>query len=236
MATAKALSRLLQGFHYKECASEKGMKGNSPVVRAVAIGLAFSQSEINTLKSAAIEQTLATHSDPTCQAGAVAVALTIRECLQCQLDFMNVEGFLEGVALHIDSIDPDFALRIRSLPELLKNDPGSVVGELACIIGGDAKEGVSGHAMTTVLWSLYCFLRSPSNFWEILATCISGGGDVDSTSALSCAFGGAYLGFSVIPHCVQSHLQDQNLDNGTRKYFNDLAECIYQFSRTGHDN
>ena len=54
------------------------------------------------------------------------------------------------------------------------------------------------------------FLRSPGDFLEVLSCTIGdGGGDADSTAALSCCLAGAYLGERGIPDVLKSDLQDQ---------------------------
>ena len=63
----------------------------------------------------------------------------------------------------------------------------------------DEGRGISPFVTTSVLWSLYSFLRSPEDYWETVRTAIVVGGDVDTTAAMAGAISGAYLGLDAIP-------------------------------------
>ena len=71
--------------------------------------------------------------------------------------------------------------------------------------------GISPFVTTSVLWSLYSFLRTPEDYWETVCTAIAVGGDVDTTAAMAGAISGAYLGLDAIP----LHLARCVTDRGT---------------------
>jgi ADP-ribosylglycohydrolase len=58
----------------------------------------------------------------------------------------------------------------------------------------DGSIGISGFVVSSVVWSLYCFMKSPNNFMEALCICIRAGGDTDSTAAMLGAVSGAFVG------------------------------------------
>lgn len=49
----------------------------------------------------------------------------------------------------------------------------------------DGSTGVSGFVVSSVVWSLYSFLVSPSNFVNTIVVAVSAGGDTDSTAAMA---------------------------------------------------
>jgi poly(ADP-ribose) glycohydrolase ARH3 len=62
---------------------------------------------------------------------------------------------------------------------------------------------------TSVLWSLYSFLRTPEDYWETICTAIAVGGDVDTTAAMAGAISGTYLGLEAVPSHLARQLNDQ---------------------------
>ncbi|WP_242715432.1 ADP-ribosylglycohydrolase family protein [Microcoleus vaginatus] len=68
---------------------------------------------------------------------------------------------------------------------------------------------ISPFVVGSVLWSLYAFLRTPQDYWEILCTSIAVGGDVDTTAAMACAISGAFLGLEAMPNQLAELLNDQ---------------------------
>jgi ADP-ribosylglycohydrolase len=86
--------------------------------------------------------------------------------------------------------------------------------------------GRSPFVTTSVLWSLYSFLRSPKDYWETICTAIAVGGDVDTTAAMAGAISGAYLGLDAIPRRWTPRVTDR----GTWGYDElvELAHCCYR--------
>jgi ADP-ribosylglycohydrolase len=62
---------------------------------------------------------------------------------------------------------------------------------------------------SSVLWSLYCFLRTPEEYWETVCAAIAVGGDVDTTAAMAGAISGAHLGLDALPTDLAHHLTDR---------------------------
>jgi len=82
-----------------------------------------------------------------------------------------------------------------------------------------------------VIWALYCFLRTPEDFWTVLRTCISGGGDTDSTAAMACALSGAHLGLEAIPKVFAYAVQDKQ--KWTYVDLVRLASQVFQLQKKG---
>lgn len=60
-----------------------------------------------------------------------------------------------------------------------------------------------------MLWSLYCFLRTPEDYLETIYTAIAAGGDADTTAAMAGAISGAHLGLAALPARWTPHLTDR---------------------------
>jgi ADP-ribosylglycohydrolase len=90
----------------------------------------------------------------------------------------------------------------------------------------DGWQGISPFVTSSVLWSLYSFLRSPEDYWETVCTAIAVGGDVDTTAAMAGAISGAYLGMQAIPRRLARCLTDR----GTWD-FAELVELAYECHR-----
>ncbi|HEV8573504.1 MAG TPA: ADP-ribosylglycohydrolase family protein, partial [Dehalococcoidia bacterium] len=85
---------------------------------------------------------------------------------------------------------------------------------LIAVAGQDARQtgempGISPFVTGSVLWSLYAFLHTPTDFGETICTAIAVGGDVDTTAAMAGAISGAYLGLEQLPTDLAFSLSDQ---------------------------
>lgn len=80
--------------------------------------------------------------------------------------------------------------------------------------------GNGGHAISTFISSLYCFLRAPNDFKTAVLTAVNSGGDTDSRGALTGALSGAYNGISNIPeHWVNKVEQGAALQARAKKLY-----------------
>ncbi len=84
---------------------------------------------------------------------------------------------------------------------------------------GEAWEGISPFVVSSVLWSLYAFLRSPDDYWEAIRIAIAVGGDVDTTGAIA----GVRLGLRALPLPLARRLTDQGTWN-----FEELVGHVHQ--------
>ena len=73
----------------------------------------------------------------------------------------------------------------------------------------DGWEGISPFVTPSVLWSLYAFLRSPTDYWEAICTAIAVGGDVDTTAAMTGAIAGAAVGLEGLPPEIARQVHDR---------------------------
>ncbi len=225
-STKEAVKRLFQGISWEESGAPPPLAGNGSAMRAAPIGLLFFENP-EMLIQAAHDQGRITHRDPRCSAGAVAISGAVALALQDKK--INCDSFLSMLAGWTGKIDPDFASELKKLMDWATMPPEEAVVHISTAgfdpdyIDDDEWKGISGFVVSSVLWSLYSFLRTPDDYWETICTAISPGGDVDTTAAMAGAISGAYLGMSAIPSGLAHYLTDR----GTWG-FDDLVALAHQ--------
>jgi len=225
-STKEAAKRLCQGISWEESGAPPPSAGNGSAMRAAPIGLFFFDNP-QMLIQAAHAQGRITHKDPRCSAGAVAISGAAALVLQGKL--INPESFISSLADWVFIIEPDFATELLKLKKWILIPPEKAVSFIsragldADYIDEDGWQGISPFVISSVLWSLYSFLRTPDDYWETICTAIEVGGDVDTTAAMAGAISGAYLGIGAVP----SHLTNYLTDRGTWK-FDELVELAHK--------
>lgn len=209
-ATQEVGRRIASGMAYEQAAILAPSAGNSSAMRAAPIGL-FYYNDADRLIAAAREQSRITHHDPRCAAGAVAIAGAVALALR-QRPLVR-ERFLAELAEWVRQIDQSVAFDVYQLSAWVSLSPEAAATFMvrARLCPGSSTEwrGVSSYVVTSVLWSLYCFLRTPEDYLETIYTAISAGGDVDTTAAMAGAMSGAHLGLSALPSAWTPHLTDR---------------------------
>ncbi|MEW6162319.1 MAG: ADP-ribosylglycohydrolase family protein [Nitrospirota bacterium] len=225
-STREAALRLIREVPWEEAGTPAPSAGNGSAMRAAPIGLFFFDSP-HLLIQAAYDQGRITHKDPRCSAGAVAISGAVAQVIQGKP--INPESFLFSLADLSGKIEPVFASELKKLIEWVSMPPESAVTSISKA-GIDANypyeeewQGISPFVVSSVLWSLYSFLRTPEDYWETICTAIAVGGDVDTTAAMAGAISGAHLGLDAIP----SHLSHRLTDCGTWG-FDELVELAHQ--------
>jgi len=225
-ATRDAATRLIRGVSWEEAGTPPPSAGNGSAMRAAPVGLFFFGNP-QLLIQAAHDQGRITHKDPRCSAGSVAISGAVALVLQGKP--ITPDSFLSSLAEWSGVIEPAFASQLTKLIEWISIPPNKAVTFIsrAGIDPGYLEEdewhGISPFVISSVLWSLYSFLRTPDDYWETICTAIAVGGDVDTTAAMAGAISGAYLGLDAIP----SHLSKYLTDRGTWG-FDKLVELAHQ--------
>jgi len=213
-STKEAAKRLARGISWEESGTPPPSAGNGSAMRAAPVGLIFFDDP-KSLIQAAHDQGRITHKDPRSSAGAVAVSGAVGLALQEKT--INVESFISTLADWTNTIEPAFSSELKKLIGWLSMPPEEAVtfisraGLYADYVDEDEWKGISAFVISSVLWSLYSFLRTPDDYWETICTAIGAGGDTDTTAAMAGAISGAYLGIGAIP----SHLSCCLTDRGT---------------------
>lgn len=225
-STKEAVKRLCLGTSWEESGAPPPAAGNGSAMRAAPIGLFFFDNP-EMLIQAAHDQGRITHQDPRSSAGAVAISGAVAFALQ-EKPF-SPDRFLSTLGEWTGRVSPIFAAELAKLREWLPLPPEKAAEAIADAgfdaehIDDDEWKGMSGYVISSVLWSLYSFLRTPEDYWKTICTAISAGGDTDTTAAMAGAISGAYLGLGGIPAHRPRHLTDRQ----TWKY-DELVELAHQ--------
>lgn len=211
-ATKDAALRLNEGIPWYEAGTPAPSAGNGSAMRAAPIGLFFFDN-YQLLIQGAHDQGRITHKDLRCSAGAVAISGAVALSLHGKLT--NPEYFINTLSEWSGKIDPLFASELRKLNKWILLQPEEAVtfiskaGIDADYVDEDKWEGITPFVISSVIWSIYSFLRTPDSYWDTICTAISVGGDVDTTAAMAGAISGAYLGLDAIPFHLSNHLTDR---------------------------
>lgn len=168
----------------------EGSKGNGGAVRVVPIACRYHR-DIAHLTDAVDRGTAITHVHPDARAAAVAHALAIAHALTSEPTTFDPRACLSAAASAPLLADGPLAPKLALVGELLAS--GADSGEA----GGRLGNGVL--AEEAVPLALFCFLRSPMDFVEIVRSSILAGGDSDTVAAMSASLGGALLGEDALP-------------------------------------
>jgi len=194
-------------------------------MRVAPIAMMYSQDKDMLIRSAR-EQGWITHRDLRCDAGSVAVALAVAMALEGDI---RSSKFLLKISDSITPIHGEFGRAVTQLENMVPLPPCEVV-EWASTVGAKAQfdtgwPGISPFVVSTVLWSLYCFLHSPDEYYTSIWHSIAVGGDVDTTAAITGAISGAYNGVG----CLPGHLLEMLHDHGEWRRAELMALCDEAF-------
>jgi ADP-ribosylglycohydrolase len=215
LATHQAAQRLIDGVPWEDSGARAPSAGNGSAMRAGPIGLLY--SDVHDKRNyAAVMQGWITHQDPRSSAGAIAIAGSV--ALALHEDEILPEQFVGPLADWTRPFDPLLADALEEMPDWLREDPAEAVDVISKVGLGPSFRGgwenISPFVTTSVLWSIYSFLRSPDDYWASICTAIEVGGDVDTTGAMTGAVSGARVGLEGLPVELASMVHDQ----GTWKY------------------
>jgi ADP-ribosylglycohydrolase len=208
--TRAAAARLNAGTHWSLAGTPAPYAGNGSAMRAAPLGLIFADTRARV--AAAVEQSLVTHLDPRCAAGAVAVAQAV--ALAARAGPLDPADFLAELAALAGAQDQSVASAIGGLTAWAHLPPGEAARWLHAEgldpAYADEWQGISAFVIPSVVWSLYSFLRDPDDYWTAVCTAIGAGGDTDTMAAIAGAIAGARLGPSALP----AELVEQPNDRG----------------------
>jgi ADP-ribosylglycohydrolase len=208
--TRTAARRLARGVGWRESGTPPPYAGNGSAMRAAPLGLLF-QGSPDGLRTAAREQSLVTHLDPRCAAGAVAIAgATASAAAPGRLDR---HSFLDALEQWVRAEDASVADALPRLDEWADLPPEAAARRLHGLElaprGGGFQIGLPPFVTSTVVWALYAFLHSPDDYWTTICTAIGIGGDTDTLAAMAGAISGARLGVDALPRSLVHRLTDQ---------------------------
>jgi ADP-ribosylglycohydrolase len=207
--TRAAAARLSAGTHWSLAGTPAPYAGNGSAMRAGPLGVAFIDRGARV--TAAVEQSLVTHLDARCAAGAVTIAHAA--ALAARPGPLSRTDFLAEVAALAGAQDPSVASAIEGLSAWAHLPPDEATRWLHAEgldpAYSDEWQGISALVTPSVVWSLYSFLRDPDDYWAAICTAIGAGGDTDSMAAMAGAIAGARLGPSALPGQLVEQLNDR---------------------------
>ncbi len=223
-ATAEVARRLSEGVAPDEAGIPAPSAGNGSAMRVAPIGLWYADDP-DALIAAAREQSRITHQDVRCAAGAVAIAGAVALALRGKP--IVTEPFLAELSEWVRSIDQTVAFdvyQVSSWVTLSPDEAATFMARAGLCPGYEGEwSGISGYVVSSVLWSLYSFLRSPTDFVQTIETAVVVGGDVDTTAAMAGAMSGAHLSVTGLPQRLCERVIDQG-----RWGFADLSRLAEQ--------
>jgi len=209
LSTQAAADRLIRGIPWNEAGTPPPSAGNGSAMRAGPVGL-FCHGCSDDLVQIAHDQGRITHQDRRCSAGAIVIAGAV--ALNLQEKNQGVRDFVTQLSTLAEPFDPVLTMALLRIPEWLCQSPSTAASEIS-VTGlepglEDGWHGISPFVTTSVLWSVYSFLRSPDDYVESICTAIAVGGDVDTTAAMTGAMSGALVGLDRLPHELALQVND----------------------------
>ena len=163
-------------------------------MRVAPVGLAYF-TDLKTAATVAQESSRPTHSHPRAYQGAVLQCLAV--AIATSLSEFSLEAFLqpmrESLAWFSDLMwdISKFASALDAIEQGLQD--GTSCLEMSSVLG----TGIVAHE--AVPMALYCFLRHPQSYAQVLHEAIFVGGDTDTIACMAGAISGAFLGSAAIP-------------------------------------
>lgn len=172
----------------------QGSYGNGSAMRVAPVGLAhFDDAEM--AASVAIESSRPTHSHSLAYQGTVLQALAVAAATASgeAVPAAFLRALRSGLTRFSDLMQ-DTSPFAHALDEVERGlARGASCGEMSSCLG----TGVAAHE--AVPMALYCFLRHPHSYAEVIHEAVFAGGDTDTIAAMAGALSGALLGRQAIP-------------------------------------
>jgi ADP-ribosyl-[dinitrogen reductase] hydrolase len=232
-----SIKKLKYGISWKEAASNSG--GNGTVMRIAPIGL-FYCTDLKGLKTTAIKSSIITHSHPAASAGAVVIARAIAFLLDKDPESgFSVDKFFETLISSISGSQEEIWEEFINLLKKLKSnlnipiESGLIKFSQAGVKSPYFFEEYLGqafvhpYAISTVICTIFIFLKRLTSFQECIFELATSGGDSDTVGAIGGSLAGAYFGIKNIPNdlvkLVKNHKKilklSENLYNAFIKRF-----------------
>ncbi|MHA2283291.1 MAG: ADP-ribosylglycohydrolase family protein [Promethearchaeota archaeon] len=204
-----SIQKLKYGIPWEQASSNSG--GNGTTMRIAPIGL-FYCKDLNELKKYAIKSSIITHSHPAASAGAVVIARAIAFLIDKNPETgFSIDNFFEVITSSISgSQEKIWEEFIEILYKLKSNldlpiEAGLIKFSQVGVKSPFFIEQYLGHAfvhpytISTVVCSIFIFLKNLSSFQECIFELATAGGDSDTIGAIGGSLAGVYFGYSKIP-------------------------------------
>ncbi|MFZ5979924.1 MAG: ADP-ribosylglycohydrolase family protein [Candidatus Zixiibacteriota bacterium] len=205
IASDNAARRLIAGAPWDKAGMAAPAAGNGTAMRAAPIGMFYYDNQ-EKLTEYAHQQGYITHQDPRCSAGSIAIAGAV--ALVLRAEDIRTDEFVTKLFDWMRPYHEEFAQLVLQLPDFITEEPEEVVDTIAHAGMPPGQHphwpGISPFVVSSVIWSLYAFLKYPDSYQKAVNLSIQVGSDVDTTGAMTGAISGAYLGLEALPkHLVE---------------------------------
>ncbi len=204
-----SIRKLKQGISWQQAASNSG--GNGTAMRIAPIGLFYCKN-IKELKKYSIESSKITHSHPAASAGAVIIARAIAFLIDKDPKTgFSIDEFFEALTSIISNSQEEIWKEfVKTLNKLKLNlhlpiEAGLIKFSQIGVKSPYFIEQYLGQAfvhpytMSTVICSIFLFLKRRNSFKECIYELATAGGDSDTIGAIGGSLAGAYFGLENIP-------------------------------------
>lgn len=204
-----SIRKLKYGIPWEQAASNSG--GNGTTMRIAPIGLLY-WKDSKALKTGAIKSSIITHSHPAASAGAVVIASAIAYLIDKNPETgFSVDEFFNVLTNSISNSQEEIWKEFVEILYKLKSnldipiDSGlikfSQIGVKSPYFIEEylGKVFVHPYTISTVVCSLFIFLKKLSSFKECIFELATAGGDSDTVGAIGGSLVGAYFGLQNIP-------------------------------------
>ena len=204
-----SIRKLKYDIPWKQAASKSG--GNGTVMRISPIGL-FYCKDMKGLKTSAMKSSEITHSHPAASAGAIVIARAIAFLIDKSPETgFSIDEFFNVITSFISGTDDNIWQEFIKILSKLKSNLDMPI-EAGLIKFSQAgvknpyffeeylgKAFVHPYAISTVVCSLFIFLKRLSSFKECVFELATAGGDSDTVGAIGGSLAGVYFGLKNIP-------------------------------------
>jgi poly(ADP-ribose) glycohydrolase ARH3 len=204
-----SLRKLKYGVSLEKASSNSG--GNGTAMRIAPIGLFFCK-DLESLKTASLKSSLITHLHPAASAGAIVIARAIAYLIEKNPktkfsveEFFRVirgslansqektwEEFIEILGKLESSLDLSIEAGLIKFSQSGVKSPYFIEQFLG-------KAFVHPYALSTVVCSIFIFLKNLGSFKECIYKLATAGGDSDTVGAIGGSLAGTYFGKRNIP-------------------------------------
>jgi poly(ADP-ribose) glycohydrolase ARH3 len=204
-----SIRKLKYGIHWKQAASNSG--GNGTTMRVAPIGLLYCTNSKG-LKTAAIQSSEITHSHPAASAGAVVIASAIAYLIDKTPETgFSVEEFFNVIISSISNSQNEIWEEFTEILNKMKSnlnlpiESGLIKFSQAGVKSPYFIEEYLGQAfvhpytISTVVCSIFIFLKTLSSFKDCILELATAGGDSDTVGAIGGSLAGVYFGLHKIP-------------------------------------
>jgi len=205
-----SIKKLKYGIPWEEAASNSG--GNGTAMRIAPIGL-FYYKDLKGLKFAAIKSSILTHSHPAASAGSIVIARAIAYLIDKDPKIkFSVDQFFDVIKSSISGSQEAIWEEFLEILDKLKSnlhismEAGLIKFSQVGVKSPFFIEDYLGHAfvhpytISTVVCSIFIFLKKLNSFKDCIFELATAGGDSDTVGAIGGALAGAYFGLKNIPN------------------------------------